>query len=216
MYVPQPNAVTDPDEVRAMVASIGSASFITTGSDGYPQATLLPVMWHGDRVVAHMALANPHWRDVRPGTPCLLVVDGADAYVSPSWYATKAEHGRVVPTWNYETVHLRGTATIHHDPDWLRDAVTRLTSTHESHRDVPWEVDDAPEAYVTGQLRGIVGLEVVVDDVQAKSKLSQNRSVADRAGVVAGLTATGEPRDAAVARAMRAQSNGLPGPQSND
>lgn len=203
MYVPAANAVPDPDEARAMVADVGAATFVTSGEDGFPWATWLPVLWVGDRVVAHLARANPHWREVADGAPCLLVVDGPQAYVSPGWYASKAEHGRVVPTWNYESVQLRGRATVHDDPEWLRAVVTDLTDAHEAGRPQPWHVTDAPEAYVAGQLRGIVGLEVVVEQVSAKAKLSQNRSAADQAGVVAGLEASGDPRDGAVAAAMR-------------
>jgi len=203
MYMPKYNAVDDPADIRAMVASIATASFITTRVDGYPEATLLPIVWDEDRVVAHMARGNNHWRQVRAGSPCLLVVDGVNAYVSPNWYATKAEHGRVVPTWNYETVHIRGTVTIHDDPSWLLAAVTTLTDMHEGRHAVPWHVTDAPEAFVAGQLRGIVGIEVKVEDVQAKSKMSQNRSEADRAGVVDGLRRSGDPRDSAVADAMQ-------------
>lgn len=201
--MPAANAVTDPDDARAMVAAVGTATFVTTGQDGYPRATLLPVRWSGERVVAHLARANPHWREVADGSPCLLVVTGPQAYVSPGWYASKAEHGRVVPTWNYESVQLRGRATVHEDLDRLRAVVTDLTDAHEAGRTDPWHVTDAPEAYVAGQLRGIVGLEVVVEEVTAKAKLSQNRSDADRAGVVAGLAASGDPQDAAVAAAMR-------------
>lgn len=207
MYVPRPNAVDDDAAVRALVADVGTATFVTTGHDGRPLATLLPIVWTDDVVVAHLAIANPHWREIGDDVPCLLVVDGSAAYVSPRWYATKAEHGRVVPTWNYESVQLRGTARVHTDPSWLLHAVTTLTDVHEGTADEPWRVDDAPAAYVTGQLRGIVGLEVQVEHVDAKSKMSQNRSAADRAGVVAGLDDTGRPRDRAVADVMRA---GLP------
>lgn len=202
MYVPRFNAVDDETAIREMVAAVARASFITTGEDGYPLATLLPIVWTGDRVIAHLAVANPHWRQVAPDTPCLLVVDGPDAYVSPSWYASKAEHGRVVPTWNYETVHLRGRATVHRDAAWLREAVTELTDTHESGRPDRWQVSDAPEAYIAGQLRGIVGVEIAIEHVEAKSKMSQNRSAADIGGVVDGLRSSGTPRDEAVARVM--------------
>ena len=116
---------------------------------------------------------------------------GPDAYVSPSWYATKAEHGKVVPTWNYSVVHLRGSIVVHDDPEWVRALVTRLTDRHESARDEPWAVTDAPADYIDKNLRPIIGVEVVVSSVEAKAKLSQNRSEADRAGVAAGLAADG-------------------------
>jgi transcriptional regulator len=120
------------------------------------------------------------------------VVAGADAYVSPGWYASKAEHGRVVPTWNYSEVQLRGAVTVHDDPDWVLDVVTRLTERHESGREQPWAVSDAPAKYVRGRLRAIVGIEVVVESVEGKAKLSQNRSDADREGAIEVLRAQGD------------------------
>lgn len=202
MYVPPANAVPDESAVRAMVHAIGSAQLVTTGDDGYPVATLLPVLWREDTIVAHMARANPHWRSIGDGAPALLVCSGAEAYVSPSYYAAKAEHGRVVPTWNYSAVHLTGTARVHEDPDWLRRAVTLLTQRHEDERPEPWAVTDAPAAYVEGQLRGIVGIELVVERVEAKAKLSQNRSEADRRGVVEGLRSRPEVGGRVVAEEM--------------
>jgi transcriptional regulator len=202
MYVPRFNAVEDLGEVRAMVAAVGTAQLVTTGDDGYPLATLLPVIWDEDRLVFHVARANTHWRAIGEDTPALAVVTGPEAYVSPSWYAAKAEHGRVVPTWNYSAVELRGRASVHDDPVWLREAVTRLTDLHESRREEPWAVADAPAAYVEKQLRAIVGVEMRVEQVQGKAKLSQNRSDEDRAGVVEGLRREGGRRERDVADAM--------------
>jgi transcriptional regulator len=202
MYVPRFNALSDDAEIRRLVATVGAGELVTSGPDGYPLATRLPLVWDGDRVLLHMAWANPHWRSVEPGAPCLLVVTGPEAYVSPSYYAAKAEHGRVVPTWNYTAVHLAGRLTVHTDPAWLRDQVALLTDTMESGRAEPWAVDDAPAAYLEQQLKAIVGLELVVERVEGKAKLSQNRSAEDRAGVVAGLRRTGLARDRAVAEAM--------------
>jgi transcriptional regulator len=117
----------------------------------------------------------------------LLIAGGPEAYVSPSWYAAKAEHGKVVPTWNYAAVHLIGTLRIHQDGEWLRRAVTELTDVHESGRRNRWHVDDAPERYINAQLNGIVGIEFTVIRVEGKAKFSQNRSEADQLGVIAGL-----------------------------
>ena len=111
---------------------------------------------------------------------------GPQAYISPTWYASKAEHGKVVPTWNYSVVQLTGRATVHDDVDWLQGAVDELVEQHEGHRESPWHSSDAPEKYISGQLRAIVGLEIAVERVEAKAKLSQNRSDEDRAGVVRG------------------------------
>jgi transcriptional regulator len=187
MYVPRSNAVADDEEIRRMVAEVGSAQLITVGRDGYPQATLLPVIWEGDTVVAHMARANGHWKHIEPDAPALLVVTGPQAYISPSWYPSKAEHGKVVPTWNYSAVQLAGRAWVHDDPVWLRRAVDVLVQRHEAGRAAPWASSDAPERFIDEQLRAIVGIEVLVERVDAKAKLSQNRSPADQAGVVAGL-----------------------------
>ncbi len=202
MYVPHHFAVEDELEIRRLVASVGSAQLVTTDGDGYPEATLLPIIWRGDTVVAHMARANPHWQHLDDGAPALLITTGPEAYVSPSWYPAKAEHGRVVPTWNYSAVHLVGRVRVHDDVDWLRTAVDDLVERHEAHRPSPWRTADAPAAFVSGQLRAIVGLEVTVERVDAKVKLSQNRSAADRAGVVRGLAGEQAPGAAAVAEAM--------------
>ena len=198
LYVPRFN-VMDPDDVRPFVHAVGTAQLVTVGEDGTPDATFLPVLWEGDRLVGHLARANAHWRRIVDGSSALAIVTGADTYVSPSWYATKAEHGKVVPTWNYSVVHLRGAVTVHDDPTWVRGLVTRLTDRHEQPRAEPWAVTDAPADYVDKNLRPIVGVELVVGSVEAKAKLSQNRSDEDRAGVATGLAADGRDPDGLVA-----------------
>ena len=187
MYVPRFNAVEDEATIRAMVAAARTAWLVTVDSNGVPAATLLPIMWQRDTVVAHMAKGNPQWREIAPEAAALLIVAGPEAYISPSWYATKAEHGKVVPTWNYSAVHLTGTVRVHEDPEWLRTAVTELTDLHEHGREHPWQPTDAPARYIEGQLRGIVGLEITNIRVDAKAKLSQNRSDADQQGVIDAL-----------------------------
>ena len=190
LYVPRFN-VMDADDVRPFVEAVATAQLVTVGEDGLPDATFLPVLWEGDRLVGHLARANAHWRRIVDGSPALAIVTGPDTYVSPSWYATKAEHGKVVPTWNYSVVHLRGRIVVHDDPEWVRALVTRLTDRHESARDEPWAVTDAPADYIDKNLRPIVGVELAVSSVEAKAKLSQNRSDEDRAGVARGLAADG-------------------------
>jgi transcriptional regulator len=202
MYIPSFNRIDDDGEIRRFVAAARSAEFVTVHPDGVPVATLLPIMWEGDVVLAHMAKANPQWKSIAPGSPALLISSGPQAYVSPSWYAAKAEHGRVVPTWNYSAVHLSGTVRVHEDREWLRDVVTRLTGMHEDVRSEPWHVSDAPERYIDGQLGGIVGLEIAVTRVEGKAKLSQNRSEADRRGVIKGLLEEQDYEAAKVAAAM--------------
>jgi transcriptional regulator len=206
MYVPVFNALDDRDAIMAMVAGIGAAELVSVGPDGYPLATRLPVVWDADRdrLVMHMARANPHWRAVPADedVPALAVVTDAEAYVSPAWYASKAEHGRVVPTWNYSAVQLTGRLRRHDDPAWVLAAVTLLTGVHEGRRAAPWSVSDAPAPYVEKQLRAIVGLELSIERVEGKAKLSQNRSAEDRAGVVAGLRAEGADRERRIADQM--------------
>ena len=199
MYVPRFNVMPD-DEVREFVAGVGTAQLVTVAADGTPEATFLPVLWRDDRLVGHVARANRHWRSIIDGSPGLAVVLGPDAYVSPAFYATKREHGRVVPTWNYSAVHFRGPVRTIDDKVWLRELVGELTDHHESGRADPWAVEDAPEVYVEKQLKAIVGVELIVESVEAKAKLSQNRSDEDRAGVIEGLTGTDGD---AVAEAMR-------------
>jgi transcriptional regulator len=202
VYVPRFNAVEDETEIRAMVAAARTAWFVTVGANGTPAATLLPIMWQGDTVIAHMAKGNAQWREIEPDAAVLLIVGGPEAYISPSWYATKAEHGKVVPTWNYSAVHLTGTVRLHEDPEWLRTAVTELTGLHEHGREHPWQPTDAPARYIEGQLRGIVGLEITITSVDAKAKLSQNRSVADQQGVIEALRNEPFTRAVEVAAAM--------------
>ena len=199
LYIPHFNQMPE-DDVRAFVAGVGVAQVVTVADDGTPDATLLPVLWDGDRLLGHFARANRHWQRITDGAPALAVVTGPDAYVSPGWYASKREHGKVVPTWNYSAVHLRGTATVHEDAGFLRDVVTRLTEAHEATRAEPWAVTDAPADYLTKQLRAIVGVELRVAEVEAKAKLSQNRSDDDRAGVASGIAGTGRDPEGLVAR----------------
>ena len=202
MYTPPFNRWSDEDELRAFVADVRAGWLVTSREGAAPAATYLPVIWRGDTVIAHMAKANPHWRELEPETPALVVVTGPDAYVSPTWYAAKAEHGKVVPTWNYSAVHLSGHLRVQTDPEWLRSAVEELTGVHEGPRDEPWHVGDAPAAYVEGQLRGITGIELTVTEVEGKAKLSQNRSEADRLGVVAGLRSSDRLAERSVADEM--------------
>lgn len=136
---------------------------------------------------AHLARANPHWRDLDGLDECLVVFQGPDRYVTPSWYATKHETGKVVPTWNYATVQARGRPRVIEDEAWLRRQIDDLTRMREAGRDAPWAVADAPPAFTAAQIRGIVGIEIPIARLTGKWKVSQNRPEADRAGVAAGL-----------------------------
>jgi transcriptional regulator len=147
----------------------------------------------------HVAHANPFWREIEAGSAVLAIFQGDDRYISPSWYPTKRENGKVVPTWNYAVVHARGRIEWHHDPAWLRGLVETLTDLHESANAEPWRVADAPPEFIDGLLRGIVGFEIPIASLEGKWKVSQNRTAADRAAVVAELRARGDAASLAMA-----------------
>ncbi|WP_138756708.1 FMN-binding negative transcriptional regulator [Modestobacter altitudinis] len=201
MYVPA-HFAAPADALAQLLAAPGAVDLVSSTPAGLT-ATTLPML-HDPRantLTGHLARNNPQWRDTVGEV--LVIVRGPDAYVSPSWYASKAEHGRVVPTWDYVLAHVHGELVLHSDADWLAAHVTRLTAAHEAGRTEPWAVTDAPARFVTGQLRAIVGVEVRIGRVEAKWKLSQNRPAADVDGVVAGLTADGARDTAAAVQAAR-------------
>lgn len=135
----------------------------------------------------HIAKANGQWRDIQNGATVLAVFQGADSYITPSWYSTKQETGKVVPTWNYAIVQVRGTARVVDDVAWLREQIGALTGENESDRAQPWAVDDAPADFVSAQLKGIIGIEIDITEIDGKWKVSQNRPVSDQEGVIRGL-----------------------------
>lgn len=190
MYTPAPFEVSSED-ARDLLRSITVGHLVTATAQG-PMATLLPwvVDEKNNTLVGHVARPNPQWQTPWQGQ-ALVIAEGPTGYVSPSWYVTKAQNGRVVPTWNYVMVQVRGEFVVHDDHAWVEAAVRRLTDRHEQTRLEPWSVDDAPADYIDGQLRGIVGVEVRIDRVEAKVKMSQNKSAADLSGVLAGFIADG-------------------------
>jgi transcriptional regulator len=206
MYAPEPFAVDDPDQVRAMLAGSRLGALVTHGPEGL-FASHLPFVHEAstNRLIGHLARLNPHHRRAADGADCLVILQGSDAYVSPSWYPSKATDGRQVPTWNYEAVHVTGRLRWFDEPDRLRDLLDRLTAKFEAGSAEPWRVSDAPADYIERLSRGILGLEVEILEITAKRKLSQNKPAADRSGVIAGLEAAGE---SAVARAMRGLESG--------
>jgi transcriptional regulator len=193
LYTPAQFAVDD-ESAAAFLAEIRAADLVTVTEDGLV-ATFLPMLFdpsvgeHG-ALRGHVARKNDQWKR-QPIGEVLVIAHGDDAYITPSWYPSKAEHGRVVPTWNYTTAHVFGRLVIHDDPAWVDTNVRGLTERHEAARASSWSVDDAPPAFHAGQLRAIVGIEVVISRVEAKFKMSQNRNDADIDGVVAGLAADG-------------------------
>jgi transcriptional regulator len=136
---------------------------------------------------AHLSRANPQWRDFDPDKEALVVFQGTETYITPSWYETKREHGKVVPTWNYAIVQARGCLQIVEDPAWLLKQITAMTSAQEATRQEPWAVSDAPPYFLAAQMKGIIGVEIEITEIEGKWKVSQNRSEADRRGVAAGL-----------------------------
>jgi transcriptional regulator len=208
MYIPAHFA---PDEatVDELLRNHGAADLVTVTAGGLV-ATMLPFVYvpeageHGV-LQGHVARNNAQWTLPAIGD-ALAIVRGPDAYITPSWYAAKAEHGRVVPTWNYVTAHVYGRFVVHDDADWTEDLVRRLTAKHEAYREHPWSVDDAPRAFVEGQLRAIVGIELVISRIEAKAKLSQNRPPADVERVIAGLRDRGDTASADAVERARASA----------
>ncbi len=204
MYVPAHFAASDAT-VRELLARGGAADLVTATTDGL-LATLLPFVYEPSSgpygsLLGHLARNNDQWRRDVVGE-ALVIVRGPDAYVSPGWYPSAVEHGRVVPTWNYLTAHVYGRLVVRDDPAWVEALVRRLTDRHEAGRPRPWSVDDAPASFIAGQLRAIVGVELEISRIEAKAKLSQNRP-ADIDSVVAGLDATGQSATADAVRDAR-------------
>lgn len=202
MYTPPAFVVDDTSEIHAMVRACRIANFITATAEG-PIATPLPMFLDADEgengtLYGHLARPNPQWQVPVIGDG-LAVFMGPDAYVTPAWYAAKAEHGKVVPTWNYTAVQARGPVELFDDPARLLDVVGRLTDLHEAAAANPWAVTDAPPAFIAAQLRGIVGIRMPITRLTGKRKLSQNRSEADRLGVRSGLSESRRDFDRAIA-----------------
>ncbi|MFT3907575.1 MAG: FMN-binding negative transcriptional regulator [Steroidobacteraceae bacterium] len=202
MYVPSAFRAEDLASVQRILREARLCNLITATASGL-LCTPLPVLLeagegpHGT-LYGHVARGNPHWRAAAQGEALALFM-GADAYISPSWYASKQQDHRVVPTWNYEAVHAYGPVEFFQEPERLLEIVRRLTDRHEQGRPQPWSVDDAPADYIAAQLKAIVGVRLPITRLEGKRKLSQNRSIEDRIGVIAGLSASPEPNDQAMA-----------------
>jgi transcriptional regulator len=202
MYLPEHFHDTDAEAIDALIGGARLGALITHDAEGL-YASHLPILWDAKGRVAsgHLARANPHRARAGNGE-ALIIVTGADAYVSPSFYPSKAEDPRHVPTWNYEAVHLYGRLEWFDDADRLRAVLVGLTQRHEAGRDEPWAIGDAPADYIERMLRGIVGVTLQVERIEAKRKLSQNRDARDRSGVATALTISSDPRDREAAAAM--------------
>jgi transcriptional regulator len=187
MYMPKAFEVVDADEAGSLIDAIGVGHVVTYHHDGL-MSSFIPLIFDRDRGVlrGHVARANSHHLAIGSEASALVIITGADGYISPSWYATKVVTGKVVPTWNYELVHVHGTARVVDDVE-VESIVRALTDRHESTMAEPWSVDDGPRDYIDAMLKAIVGIEVTIERVEAKRKLSQNRSSEDVVGVIAGL-----------------------------
>ena len=191
MYQPPHFREGDLVTQHALIRAHPLGLLITAGPGG-PMANPVPFLLDSGMstrgtLQVHVAKANPQWREIAAGAGPLVVFQGADSYITPSWYATKQETGKVVPTWNYAIVQVRGTARVVSDGDWLRTQIGKLTGGHEGKRSAPWTVEDAPETYIASQIKGIIGVEIEITDIDGKWKVSQNRPASDIAGVEAGL-----------------------------
>jgi transcriptional regulator len=206
VYVPAHFNEDRTDVLHAFLRETGLATLVSMTADGLI-ASHAPLMLDPGpapygTLIGHLAKANPHARAADPSVQTLVIFQGPDGYITPSYYAAKKEHGKVVPTWNYAAVHAYGTLQAFDDPTRLRAVVTRLTNQHEGRRVKPWAVSDAPDDFVQGMLRSIVGIELPITRLEGKMKMSQNRPAADQAGVIAGLRFDGQDGLAeAVARA---------------
>jgi transcriptional regulator len=203
MYVPPAFRDDDLASLRATIRSARLSTLITATPEGLI-ATPLPLFLNDAEgpygvLYGHLARANPHWR-ATPRGEAMAIFMGPDAYVTPSWYETKRETGKVVPTWNYVAVHAYGRVEFFEDSDRLLEVVTRLTNLHEQPRAEPWAVSDAPEPFISSQVRAIIGVRLPISRLDGKRKLSQNRSAQDRAGVAAGLSKSERSTDRVVAK----------------
>jgi transcriptional regulator len=204
-------SVADPIAFLMELSAVVPATLVTAGTDGM-RTTILPMLFepadgeHG-MLRGHLARGNPHWREVADdgSTAAIAIFNGPEAYVSPAWYEEKRRTGKVVPTWNYTTIVVHGRLSLRHEPEWLVPHVRRLVDRHEAGRLDAWSLDDAPPDYVAVQARAIVGLELRIDRIDAKRKLTQNRSREDFDGTIAGLE-EGSPREEAVAAEMRRET----------
>jgi transcriptional regulator len=211
MYLPAHFSEARPAVLRAFVRDHPLGLLVTQRRGGDIDANSVPFILDADGdapgvLRAHVARANPVWTSARDDVDALVVFQGAHGYVSPAWYPSKAEHGKVVPTWNYLMVQARGRLRAIDDRGWLRDFVTRLTDRHEGGRAAPWAVADAPADFIETMLGAIVGIELTLSSLVGKWKVSQNRGDADRAGVIEGLVR--ERGDAVLAAEVRAPGGG--------
>lgn len=213
MYQPAAFQETRPHVLHDLIRTHPLGLLVSAGSQGLIADSIPFLVYPGEGefgiLRGHLARANPHGPALRDVDDCLIAFTGPHGYITPSWYAAKAEHGKVVPTWNYAAVHVWGKPRVIDDAAWLRHLVGDLTQSQEQGRVAPWAVEDAPADFIDGMLRAIVGVEIPIRRIEGKFKMSQNRAMPDRVGVVEGLRADG-PMNEPLA-ALVAQRGGVPG-----
>jgi transcriptional regulator len=209
MYQPDHFRVADLPQMHALMRARPLATLVSAGSLGL-YATHLPTVLKDDGpygvIECHLARANPHWKDLAEGNEALMIFEGPEGYITPNWYPSKADHGKVVPTWNYAVVHAYGRPEVMEDKNWLRRHVTELTAQQETNEVKPWAPSDAPESFVEVMLRGIVGFRFAFTQLEGKWKMSQNRQATDRNGVVRGLETRGQGDDLEVTELVLRQA----------
>jgi transcriptional regulator len=210
MYLPKDFKEERVHVLHEAIRQARLGTLITLGPDGM-EASHVPMLVDPEpapfgTLKGHIARANPQWRRASSEVQALAIFLGPDAYITPAWYETKRQSGKVVPTWNYVAIHAYGPLTFYEDADRLLALVTELTETHEAGRAQPWAVSDAPKDFIAGMLKAIVGFELPIARLEGKWKMSQNRPAADRAGTIAGLTTEGDEKEVAVAEIVAERS----------
>jgi transcriptional regulator len=209
MYQPDHFRVADLPQMHALMRARPLATLVSAGSVSL-YATHLPTVLKDDGpygvIECHLARANPHWKDLAEGNEALMIFQGPEGYITPNWYPTKADHGKVVPTWNYAVVHAYGRPQVMENKNWLRRHVTELTAQQETNEVKPWAPSDAPESFIDVMLRGIIGFRFAFTRLEGKWKMSQNRQATDRNGVVRGLGTRGQGDDLEVAALVSRQA----------
>ncbi len=211
MYLPPHFQESNPSALHALMRSHPLASIVVQDG-GVLSADHVPLLLRSDAgalgvLQGHVARANPLWGKAGEGLDCLVIFQGVSGYISPSGYATKAEHGKVVPTWNYEVVHVQGKLRARDNAAWLRDFLNRLTQTHEAKQARPWQVSDAPDEYIARMMQAVVGIEIEVLQITGKAKLSQNQPAVNQQSLIQALESNGDAATLAMAHAVRAYTH---------
>jgi transcriptional regulator len=210
MYNPKHFEETRAEVMHQLIVAHPLSTLVTLSADGLVanQIPMLLRQKEGDlgTLVAHVARANPLWKDTDLSMPVLVIFQGPQAYISPSLYATKQEHGKVVPTWNYVVVQARGSLVVHDDAQWIREQASQITRQQESQREKPWSIDDAPREYTDTMIRALVGIEIPVTRLTGKWKVSQNQPAINRASVVTALQGQGDAPAQVMADLVRSRT----------